>query len=1112
MDIQCPYCATTCKRGNMVKHLNLKHIGVMTNDSLHHLGFIIHVPCGEAMTKLGYTRHCHNCVHHVADVQPTAQVGDGVNAIGGIIVPDFAMDAPVAAAAVDDPVVGVGAVLGDVAGDAIGNDVDDAIVEEAIIMNGGGDPVFENDGNDIVAGVTVGDALDDVAGGVFVNDIDDAHAGGGGVPAGGALAGGGVPAGGGGVAPGGVVVVPGNGGHVPAYLADYTDAGVCLKMYIAVAEIPLVPVARLHYAIRDALQTAIQTACDKYLLQHSEENLFRVLCLPKLGVARTIHATRGRLRAIARGDYRSVFHEIGEPTHRDAPAAVVPNGGPLTQKDLKRIDRAISDGYVRKAAAVLRGESAVALPTPAVVAEMREKHPVGPVNPFGNTARIAPPALTDAHLEILDHLVDQLDTQSSPGLSGWSAVLLKRCYGTREANTPFRRFMFCLAKQMFQGTAPGRSMLCGARLTALRQSPTKLRPIACGELFYRVVMRFLLRVSNHATALLAVQRGVGSPGGVSPIVELVQRKYEAMLEGVDEEWEETGYSLDFQNAFNMLSRSALAMSLPPSLVPLVEWAYNNPTPLVMTGGDEIVVIPSSQGVRQGDPLGPLLFSLAIRAKIERLQLLVAPEIDALVVAYLDDVTLFSHRPDLLAAIEDIFRAPPGMAIPPDGLVLNVAKTRVDDFRTLPMSDTGLPVLGSLVGNLAARRQFLETKILKVSAELQRLRQVPSQQALLLLRLCVVPELQHLLRTMDLADLELELRQLDEAIYDTVQFLRLAPARAADEPVDPLVSRIITLPLSLGGLGLFSFRELRPHARAACREEASAQLLLMGVPAVVPVGGGAVVNEPPVRQKDRTKEHFLGARSVFVAGLTADQRMAFMDNSSKTGTAWMHAVPCGRYRSLRDRDVSAALNIRMLKSDACNRPTCRRCELPNTVLHSEACTQSHLPTKSRHDYIRDKVKEVLKSSRWIESEPVVAQQPNLRRADLKIGSAADGLALDPRFGLVDFKVKCVLSQDTVMVRGAVVRAEGETLEHYSYAQIAAALDVAHQQCVASYAALALPQPVVPIVVSSGGTMHRECYAFIKTLVPDAYKRRMLRVDISLALVRARAQAYDMTTVD
>jgi len=61
------------------------------------------------------------------------------------------------------------------------------------------------------------------------------------------------------------------------------------------------------------------------------------------------------------------------------------------------------------------------------------------------------------------------------------------------------------------------------------------------------------------------------------------------------------------------------------------------------------ILQSATGVRQGDPLGPLLLSLAIRPLLDRLSTFLGT--DHLVLAYLDDVYVLSPTQDLASASE-----------------------------------------------------------------------------------------------------------------------------------------------------------------------------------------------------------------------------------------------------------------------------------------------------------------------------------------------------------------------------------------------------------------------------------------------------------------------------
>ena len=77
--------------------------------------------------------------------------------------------------------------------------------------------------------------------------------------------------------------------------------------------------------------------------------------------------------------------------------------------------------------------------------------------------------------------------------------------------------------------------------------------------------------------------------------------------------------LDFANAFNSLRRDAVLEAVGkhrPDLLDFAASAYGAPT-LLWLGDDQ--QISSAEGVQQGDPLGPLLFCLALDKPLKEAQ-------------------------------------------------------------------------------------------------------------------------------------------------------------------------------------------------------------------------------------------------------------------------------------------------------------------------------------------------------------------------------------------------------------------------------------------------------------------------------------------------------------
>jgi hypothetical protein len=73
----------------------------------------------------------------------------------------------------------------------------------------------------------------------------------------------------------------------------------------------------------------------------------------------------------------------------------------------------------------------------------------------------------------------------------------------------------------------------------------------------------------------------------------------------------------------------------PTLYKIAAWAYNQPSLLVTLNQEGLA---SVEGARQGDPLAPLFFSLAIRPTLEALQKALP---NAVIIAYLDDIYILN---------------------------------------------------------------------------------------------------------------------------------------------------------------------------------------------------------------------------------------------------------------------------------------------------------------------------------------------------------------------------------------------------------------------------------------------------------------------------------------
>jgi hypothetical protein len=351
-----------------------------------------------------------------------------------------------------------------------------------------------------------------------------------------------------------------------------------------------------------------------------------------------------------------------------------------------------------------------------------------------------------------------------------------------------------------------------------------LRPIAVGELFYRLAAVIAVsRTRTAAARLLAPhQFGVGMPSGAERIVHSMQYSL------TDRTVKRAALKVDTSNAFNSCDRALVLRKLyaTPELSPLfriADFAYSAPSTLLLQHCDG-ASIESRNGVRQGDPLACLLFCVYMRELYAQL----AGEAKVELYGFVDDLHIVGSPVEVRKALTALQRLLPGVS-----LHCNTAKSCLayfhDDTAPLPASllralaeqdiavrHDWIEVMGGVVGRDSdAVKHGLDCLAAKDSGSEAFFRRLQSpellvQSALLVLRQCAVPKLNYLLRCSPPACIAEQAARFDVTLvtdaYDKLE-LRCDERTAK-------VEELLRLRLKDGGFGLTSAAQTSPAAYIA----------------------------------------------------------------------------------------------------------------------------------------------------------------------------------------------------------------------------------------------------------------------------------------------------------
>ena len=176
-------------------------------------------------------------------------------------------------------------------------------------------------------------------------------------------------------------------------------------------------------------------------------------------------------------------------------------------------------------------------------------------------------------------------------------------------------------------------LLFSTNPTALRKEDEGIRPIAVGNVFRRLASKVGCAASTPSLALQLspTLTGVGIQGASEAAIHVIRRYVIDHSESGQSHQNRPIVKLDLKNACNTVRRDNLlrvCSERAPQIARLTHLAYSSQSTVLASGNP----ICSATSIQQGDPLGPVLFAIAVDEVASSL----SSEINIL---YLGDVTL-----------------------------------------------------------------------------------------------------------------------------------------------------------------------------------------------------------------------------------------------------------------------------------------------------------------------------------------------------------------------------------------------------------------------------------------------------------------------------------------
>ena len=312
-------------------------------------------------------------------------------------------------------------------------------------------------------------------------------------------------------------------------------------------------------------------------------------------------------------------------------------------------------------------------------------------------------------------------SKSAGGMSGWTYRLL-RLLGADAAKL-IRPLINCIING--DVTPEMRDALATARGVALRKKDGGVRPVGITEIWVRIAAGVIIsaRASEIKRAVGPNQLAFHTPNGCEIAVHTARAVFREGKAG-------TGCCItvaDAKNAFNSVLRDGehgvleAVREAVPALLPLAHLMYGASNKVIYSskGDPRPLLINADRGVTQGDPLGPILYMIAVAPAYEETR---AAHPDAVIVLDADDTIILSRIDAAARAIETLQQRlePRGISFVPEKLRVLApsdavaASAGADALRTIAgnpdaVTTEGIELLGAPIGSPEYERAAVGAK-------------------------------------------------------------------------------------------------------------------------------------------------------------------------------------------------------------------------------------------------------------------------------------------------------------------------------------------------------------------------------------------------------------------